>query len=374
MRILYYSSVDGHHMQLWQKVHILDELRGHGIEIEVFDPERYQSEDEAISALKSVFKGRHFDLFFTLFGKKYITQDLLEELRTLGVPSILFCPDNLLVPYVHLKIAPFFDLVWLTARETQLMFQKSGAKTIFLPYAANPGIYKGNIYEEVNRVLFIGNPYGSRANMINEVAINGINVDLYVGSEKKCHQEKGGLSHGLDRTSAAFNLLRFSVGRRVLLGALKQKICNSSMLKSTPLIHQYPSLSFPEMYEAYAGYAVSLASTAARNTGVLKKPVNVINLRSFEIPASGGIQLCAHSDELAEYFEEEKEIIFYRSHDELIDKARYFTSDRAKVDRKNVRIQARARALRDHSWMKRFEKIFSSLGINWAEVKVAQRK
>ncbi len=351
-------------MQLWQRVHILDELRGHGIEIEVFDPDFYQSEDEAISTLKELLRSQQFDLFFTLFGKKYITEDLLEELRARGVPSLLFCPDNLLVPYAHLRTAPFFDLVWLTARETQTMFEKRGAKTIFLPYAANPGIYRGNIYGEINRVLFIGNPYGSRANMINDVAANGINVDLYMGAEKKSPQEGRILSNSLDRTSAVFNLLRFPVGRRVLFGALKQKISKASNLNSSSIIHQYPSLSFSEMYEAYARYTVSLASTAARNTGVLKKPVNVINLRSFEIPASGGIQLCAYSDELAGYFDEGKEIIFYRSHDELVEKARYYTSDRAKNDREKIRRQARVRALRDHSWMKRFEKIFLHLGIN----------
>ena len=350
-------------MQLWQRFHILDELRGHGIEVEEFDPGRYQSEDEAISALKGVLKGRQFDLFFTPYGKKYITEGLLEELRAWGVPSLLFCPDNLLVPYEHLEIAPHFDLVWLTARETQSMFEKRGARTIFLPYAANSGIYRGSTQGEVNRVLFIGNPYGSRANMINALAADGVDMDLHMGEGRKDPQKSGALAHSLDRANAAFNLLRFPVGRRVLVGALKQKISKASKLEPSPRIHRYPSLSFSDMYEAYARYAVSLASTAARNTGVLRNPVNVINLRSFEIPASGGVQLCAYSEELAGYFEEGQEIVFYRSQDELVERARYLTSERAKNDRERIRRRARERAVRDHTWVKRFEKVFSYLGL-----------
>jgi len=363
VRILYYASVRGHHMLLWQRIHILDELSAHGVEFEEFDPEQYPSEDEAMSALRQVLKSRHFDLFVTAYGKKYITAELLNEVRASGVPSLLFCPDNLLVPYTHLEIARHIDLVWLTARETQYMFDKVGARTIFLPYAANPAIYRGCTTGPCNRVLFVGNPYGSRSNMINAVASAGVDVDLYVGGERSVDGKGGVLAKYGDRMGAAFNLLRFPVGRRVLLGALKQKVSRSRGLAESPRIHRYPSLSFSDMYEAYARYAVSLASTAARNTGVLRHPVNVINLRSFEIPASGGVQLCAYSEELAGYFEEGREIVFYRSQDELAERSRYLTSERASGELARIRRDARTRAVRDHTWTIRFAQVFSRLGL-----------
>jgi spore maturation protein CgeB len=350
-------------MLLWPRVHILNELGGHGVEFEEFDPEHYPSEDEAFSALRGLLKGRHFDLFVTTYGKKYINADVLTELRASGVPSLLFCPDNLLVPYAHLGIACHFDLVWLTARETQSMFEESGAKTIFLPYAANPEIYRGCTTGARNRVLFVGNPYGSRANMINAVAAAGVDVDLYSGAERSVGGNGRAFARHFDRMGAAFNLLRFPVGRRVLLGALKQKIYRPRNLAESSRIHRYPSLSFSGMYEAYARYAVSLSSTAARNTGVLRQPVNVVNLRSFEIPASSGVQLCAYSEELAWYFEEGREILFYRSHDELAELSRYLTSERASGDLERIRRDARARAVRDHTWTIRFAQVFSRLGI-----------
>jgi spore maturation protein CgeB len=47
------------------------------------------------------------------------------------------------------------------------------------------------------------------------------------------------------------------------------------------------------------------------------------NMRTFEIPAVGGIQLTPFSEEQAGFFEENKEIFFYRDIGELEDKCRY---------------------------------------------------
>jgi spore maturation protein CgeB len=42
------------------------------------------------------------------------------------------------------------------------------------------------------------------------------------------------------------------------------------------------------------------------------------NMRSFEIPAVGGIQLAPWSEEQADFFSEGKEIFFYRDEDDLL--------------------------------------------------------
>ena len=365
MRILYYVSIHEHVMQLWQRVHIVNELAGHGIEFEEFDPEHFTSEDHAIAALRSLLRSKRFDLFMTGYGQQHLTPDLFFELRTQGVPSLLFCSDNLLVPFEHLSISTHFDLAWLTSQETEYLFRGRGAKTIFLPYAANPNIYVGASSTIVNRALFIGNPYGSRANIINTLASNEIEVDLYGGGiiTSGDLMSVGFLTKNGNQLKSVVNMLRFSVGRKVLLGKLKQKMLGSGGVVDSHYVHRYPGLSFENMYEAYAQYSLSLTSTAARNTGVLQKPVNVINLRSFEVPMSGGVQFCAYSNELADYFEEGREIIFYRSKGEMIEKARYFTSDRAFNDIRDIRRNARERALNDHTWTIRFNKIFTRLGI-----------
>ena len=108
---------------------------------------------------------------------------------------------------------------------------------------------------------------------------------------------------------------------------------------------------------------MALTTTAARNTGVLRHPLSIVNLRSFEIPMSGGLQICQYTDEMAEYFEDGKEIVLYKTNDELIDKSKFYCSPNQESVRKKMREAARAKAVAHHTWYNRFAVVFKLLDI-----------
>jgi spore maturation protein CgeB len=110
-------------------------------------------------------------------------------------------------------------------------------------------------------------------------------------------------------------------------------------------------------------YALTLSFTNANSTGVLRNPVKIVNLRNFELPMSGAIQFCEYSEEMSRYFEDEKEIVMYRSKEDFIDKARFYLDPNKASMRENIRKAARLRAEKDHTWHNRFQKIFNELGI-----------
>jgi spore maturation protein CgeB len=62
-------------------------------------------------------------------------------------------------------------------------------------------------------------------------------------------------------------------------------------------------------------------------------------------------------------FEEDKEVLYYSSVEELSDKIRYYTDEKRDRVRAGIRAAARERSVRDHTWTQRFDQIFERLGI-----------
>ena len=349
-------------MYQWQQYHFIDELAREHIYIHVFNPGSYKSIVEANEKLISEAKSKPYSLFMTPHNEELLAPETLAIIKKIGIPTLLICYDNLLVPFYHKNICSLFDLVWLTSIETKYMFDKWGAKTIFLPYAANPALMTNNKETEmVKKIVFIGNPYGSRSNTINSLLNNDQQVTVF------CKQNKTAKKNVINKKfdlQQLYNYCKFSIGRKVVFSRILQIFMKESMLNTdSPFIEMRGVLSFEDMYATYRKYALCLAGTSARSTGILKNPVNVINLRNFEIPMCGGIEFCKYNKELSQYFEEDKEIIFYRSEEEMIDKAKYYLSDPNEKTVISIKKAARRRAVADHTWTNRFQKVFCDLNI-----------
>lgn len=361
MNILFYYADYGTAMYEWCRVHIIDELEHHDCKVKTLNPVEYSSLDEANDALKKEISKKKYDLFITPHNENILYIDSLNQIKKNGIPTLLMCCDNLVVPFVHFKIAPLFDLVWLTSIETQYMFDKIGCNSIFLPYAANPLLKRSE--EAVAGIGFVGTPYGSRANTINRLTAAGIPV--------YCHSKKNGTGKEIrplnkdtmTKGKIIRSFMSFPQGRKIIQGAIANKLHKESKIIENAFFHLQLSVNPSDLYMMYPKYSLALSSTAARNTGVLKKPLNIINLRAFEIPMSGGVQFCQYSDEIASYFEDGKEIILFNNFDDMVDKARYYLKPENKPIRDSIRKAARYKAENNHTWWHRFVKVFDQLGI-----------
>lgn len=369
MQILYYFAEDSRPMSQWQRMHIIDELQRHGISIETFNPLLCENVEQANENVVKKIKSGKFDLFMSNLGyHKMLFPETVELIKQFGVPTLRIAWDNLMIPYLDKKLVSHFDLIWLTAKETQRLYEKWGARCIFLPYAANPYTYRYESEKINRRVCFIGNPHGSRAIMINKLTKGGIPVDLYHG--KGTRSESNTVINikykaiGPSPREAYLNRLFFHEGRKLILGSLVNKIKGQTFINNNSSLTKFPGLSHEGMVKVYAESALSLASSSAGHTDVLKNPLPIINLRNFEIPMCGGIELCKYNEELASYFEEGKEIILYRSEDELLDKAKFIIRKASEQDILQIKSSARKRAEAEHTWMCRFNKVFEALCLN----------
>ena len=356
----------------WQRVHIIDELKRHDVDVETFNPLYFYSPEEANEKALCILRQGNYDLFFTNVGyHKMLFVETLKEIKKMGIPTLCLRCDNLIIPFNDKVLSPYFDLVWLTSVETQHIYNEWGVNSFFAPYAANPYTFtyrKGNI---MRRPCFVGTPYGSRSIMINTLTSNGIDVDAYCmpnPQTAKIEKEKTKIVSNIitpSRLMVYWSDLKFKEGRKVLWGSVVNRLKgDTNLIENTHLKKQYfvkPS----EISSIYSRYSLCLSSTSTNHTDALKNPLKIINLRAFEVPMSGGLNICKYNSELASYFEEDKEIIFYHDNNELVDKVVYYTTKASDHELYSMKRAARFRAENEHTWWKRFCIAFEILGLTY---------
>ena len=369
MNIFYFFKELDTPMYQWQRTNLIDELVRSGQNVVTFNPLDYQTIDEAnevvVKAIRDLGK---VDLFLACDDQDTIYRETVESVSKMVIPTCLICWDNLELPYKQKKIAPAFDVVWLTSWETQYLFEKWGCKKIvFQTYAANPFTYKADFSaRQINSVGFIGSPYGSRTNKINDLLANGVSCSLYSNAlfNKGYNTSLGGKKKTdiVDLLVKASRYMCFPIGRQVLYSTILNKFKSKSALNTdSEFVSLNHSVSHEDMCQLYSALALSLNISELRDTYVLKHPIPKIHLRTFEIPMCGGLQFTSYNDEIAQYFEEDREIVLYHTKEEMIDKAKFY------LDKKNAAVvlemkkAARKRAETEHTWMNRFDKVIKIL-------------
>jgi spore maturation protein CgeB len=74
--------------------------------------------------------------------------------------------------------------------------------------------------------------------------------------------------------------------------------------------------------------------------------------------------LTGYTDEITEFYELGKEIDTYRCAAELVEKARFYLGHPEAAE--NLREAGYQRARRDHTWVRRFEELFTKIGMSRA--------
>jgi len=368
MNILYFFKDYDNYMSKWQYVHIFDELERHGHHITVYNPLAYKNPEESNENLIPFIKNSkiRFDLFMNCESDGFLYASSVQAIHNLGLATLLICFDNLHAPYLHQKMAPQFDLVWLTSFETKWLFEKWGCKNIlFQTYAANPFSFAPNWGIPKHSVCFIGSPYGSRTNILNTLTESSVRCDVYsdtlASGDTKQKNRLPNIS--ISPFKQLKDALSFDIGRKVFYSALLNKYVqkNNSILNQNDFLSIKPSVSFEEMKEIYSNNSLSLNITILRNTFLLKQPIHKIHLRTFEIPMCGGLEFSPFTEELAGYFEDGKEIVLYKSKEEFVSKAKFYLDAKNDTLCLQMKHNARKRAENEHTWMNRFNNILQNL-------------
>jgi spore maturation protein CgeB len=188
--------------------------------------------------------------------------------------------------------------------------QEFKIKSEWLPfgYELDDEIYHESAeIEELNKVCFLGNPDKIRANLLFEIADSGIEIDVY-----------------------GHNWVKW--------------------LNNHPNIQYFDAVYLDNMWKTLRKYRVQLNIFRPHNVGSH-------NMRSFEVPAIGGIMLAEDSPEHRLFFKNEYDIHLFRDANSAIDKINYLRSlDEEKAE--NIRNLARETSVeKKYSYRERAKKV-----------------
>lgn len=200
-------------------------------------------------------------------------------------------------------------------------------------------------------VSFVGLRYGNRPFYMGELYGAGIDAHAW-----RPHWQDNATE---DDSEPLTTRQKLSDIKRRLLG--QPRILPLRPLPLSPS-HCGPPLDDLDYIQMYSRSRISLGFTQVAVSPPGQPPIRQVRLWDFEATMSGAFYMVEAFDELTEFFEPDKEIVFSDSYKECIDKARYYLANAPARDR--IRDAALHRARSEHTWRQRSQMVFRTIGLN----------
>jgi hypothetical protein len=384
MHILHYAPHGGGHMHEWHHAHFLDELIQAGHHVKVCNPVSALGRKGSIAEYSEILvnearqinagPGPH--MFFTLVHDSALDPGAVDFIRKLGIPCVIASTDDLVAPFQVKNIGRHFDLFWSTYLGAEKTLMRYGCNVIYLPMAANPLFFRPRTGKRSHSLCFVGSNNRFRPYYIAALSAAGVSLKVRGTGWVTENKDQNALADinakliFIRQLGVAAEYLRWRTGRKLLLGAFKKRFdqvignLRLPILKGSNLDMAGPLPTFDEMASFYSSFTASLGIVEAGSTFALHKPIVIYHLREFEATMSGCAHLVRKGPDLERCFEDGKEIIFYSSIGDCVEKARFYLAPERLNLCLSIGAKARARAERDHTWLCRFKVIWQKLGLS----------
>ena len=263
-------------------------------------------------------RSRKPDILFATKGM-IIYPETLIKIKAMGILLVNWFFENVDHHFYNrwfLKTCRYYDYFFNYDPEIAKKYRFSFGNLKYLPVAVNPDFYRVSSLSEKDKevfssdVCFIGALYPEREKLLSEVKKTGANL----------------------------------------------KIFGWPKWKDSPLAENYYGpLSIDSIAKAYYSAKISLNSNLQPQNGG-------VNLKTFEIPASGGFQISDNQPDLKNIFKIGEEIETYETISELLDKIKFYLSNEDK--RNQIAEAGHKRVLKDHTLSERIKKIIETITHN----------
>lgn len=298
--------------------------------------------EQLLRQLHEAHRCKPIELFFSYFYSAYVDPQVIRDIGRMGIPTVNWYCNASYQFHLVSEIAPAYDYCLVPEKFRLQDYRDVGATPIYCQEAANPNVYQPFHLSRDYAVSFVGQNYGNRADYLAAACDAGLDVRAWgpgwVDSNKTVPPLK-------------------AMRRRIRRWLKRQKEARRLSADRCG-----PPLSDDELIKMYSRSKISLGFTAVAQLpkdGI--EPIRQVRLRDFEATSSGAFYLVEAFDELADFFEPDREIVFFADEHELIDKARYYLTH--ETERERIRLAGMKRARTEHTWQNRFRRCFSEMGL-----------
>jgi len=309
-------------------------------------------------------------LFLSYFYNSHFDPAGFEQIHRLGIPTVNFYCNSIYQFELVAQIAAKVHHAWHAEKHARALYLKIGAHPVWVQMGSDPVVY--HPVEQTarqERCCFVGQRYADRDRRAAGLLRAGIPLDLYgqgwPGTTTR--DVAAASSHGRgQRLSGYLHAVMDNTRRNGPVGGIRRTIRQWHYRTET---RRLDSVLAP----ANRGYAEGISETFGRYAVVLNfsnvwadgRPgsnlIPHVRLRDFEAPMCRACYLTGYTDELGEFYELGKEVESYRTPEELAEKTRYYLSHPAAAEA--LREAGYRRAIRDHTWRRRFEELFGRIGV-----------
>jgi hypothetical protein len=273
---------------------------------------RKQNSYQLLNQIKKSLESGPIHCIIGQMRAEKVNVNILQELRELGLIIVNISMDDrhaflgkkLNSSWSGIKgLINSIDLGCTTAPECCLWYQIEGCPSYYLPEASSPDVFKPLQVPKSYDVSFVGSNYGIRGKIVKVLIRDGIKVEVY--------------------------------GRNWPNGRIATR----------------------DIPELFARSRIVLGVGAIGYT----KDFCALKMRDFDGPMSGSFYITQYNSDLEGLYKIGKEIETYSNIPEGIEKVKYYL-DHPEV-RERIAKAGHRRALQDHTWEKRFERVFRTIGI-----------
>ncbi len=288
--------------------------------------------------LETVYQEKPDSCFFFLFTDEF-EKETIKQISQKFLTLNWFADDHWRFDVYSKYYAPFFNWVVTTDSKAPAKYYKIGYKNVIKSqWACNNFLYKPLDLPKIYDVTFIGQPHGNRKKIIEKIKQRGINI--------KCWGN--GWPNG-------------RISQEEMIKIFSQSKINLNLSNSSGTINlKTPAKIFLKRYNDSIKFCKP-KEWSSNFKSILGMQREQIKGRNFEIPGCRGFLLTNDADNLKDYYKNGKEIVIYSNIDDLIKKINYYLVNNK--EREIIANNGYQRTLTEHTYEKRFNEIFKTIGL-----------